>query len=279
MTKYRPEVVFHAAALKHVPIVEKNWSSAIKTNVFGTQVAAKAALESGVRDFVLISTDKAVEPNNILGLTKRTAEQICSAMNAGAESASKTQFTSVRFGNVFGSEGSVATIFEEQIERGGPVTITDPRMTRYFMTMDEAIELVILSAATARTEALHNFHLFMIDMGDPIAITELANAMINLAGYTPGKDIQIVYTGVRAGEKLDEKLIASDETKIEAGSDLIHAVASSVPSRHGVDNVLHRLETAIAANDVDHATAVMRDFWMIERSGGKVLRYPGRSAS
>lgn len=278
MRQYRPEVVFHAAALKHVPIVEKNWSSAIKTNVFGTLVAAEAAAEAGARDFVFISTDKAVEPNNILGLTKRTAEQICSSMRPeGQTGAGKTQFTSVRFGNVFGSEGSVATIFEEQIERGGPVTITDPRMTRYFMTIDEAIELVMLSAATASSDASRSHRLFMIDMGEPIAITELATTMITLAGLTPGKDIAIEYTGVRPGEKLDEKLISEDETKIEIGSDLIHAVATSVPSPQAVVAMLAKLRTAIEENNSESAARIMREFWMVEDTSGKVIRYPLRN--
>ncbi len=282
MLQYRPEVVFHAAALKHVPIVERNWSSAIKTNVFGTKTAAEAALAAGARDFVFISTDKAVEPNSVLGLTKRTAEQICSAMNdatrTAADGSQSTQFTSVRFGNVFGSEGSVATIFEEQIERGGPVTITDPRMTRYFMTMDEAIELVILAAATARADEMRKHRLFMIDMGEPIAITELATTMINLAGLKPGDDIAIEYTGVRPGEKLDEKLIADDETKIDVDSDLIHAIKTSMPRMESVTAVLAKLETAIESNDAKLAARIMQDFWMVETGERTVIPYPARGA-
>ncbi len=281
MTQYRPEVVFHAAALKHVPIVERNWSSAIKTNVFGTKIAAEAAAEAGVRDFVFISTDKAVEPNNMLGLTKRTAEQICSAMNAptGRDGMAPTQFTSVRFGNVFGSEGSVATIFEEQIDRGGPVTITDPRMTRYFMTIEEAVELVILAAATARESEMRNHRLFMIDMGDPMAITELAETMITLAGLVPGTDIAIEYTGIRPGEKLDEKLIAEDETKIEIGSNLIHAVATSAPALDDAEAVLTALSKAIRNEDADLAARIMSDFWMVRAPDRNVIAYPARTGA
>lgn len=200
---YRPEVVFHAAAYKHVPIMEKYPEEAVKVNIFGTKIVAETALSSGVEKFILVSTDKAVKPTNIMGATKRVAEKIINALN----SYGKTKFISVRFGNVIGSRGSVISIFQEQIKKGGPITVTHPGMKRYFMSIPEACILILQAAAMGK-----GGEVFILDMGEQIKIEEIAKEMIRLNGLSPDVDIPIIYTGVRPGEKLYEELLTDTET-------------------------------------------------------------------
>lgn len=205
MSKYRPEIVYHAAAHKHVPLMESNPSEAVKNNIYGTKNVAEAAKKTEVKNFVMISTDKAVNPPNVMGSTKRIAEMIVMGLNEEG----KTKFSAVRFGNVLGSRGSVIPVFKEQIAKGGPVTVTDFRMTRYFMTIPEASRLVIQSGALAR-----GGEIFILDMGEPIKIVDLAKRMIQLSGNTE-EEIQIVESGIRPGEKLYEELLVSKERNPE----------------------------------------------------------------
>ena len=205
MAQYRPDFVFHAAAHKHIPMMEWNPREAIKNNIFGTKNMAEAAKAAGVKSFVMISSDKAVRPTNVMGATKRMAEMIVTALDEPG----KTKFAAVRFGNVLGSRGSVIPVFKEQIEKGGPVTVTDFRMIRYFMTIPEASRLVIQAGVLA-----NGGEIFILDMGEPVKIVDLAKKMIKLSGYNED-DIPIIETGIRPGEKLYEELLA-DESKLDS---------------------------------------------------------------
>ena len=200
--EYRPDVVFHAAAHKHVPLMEVNPEEALTNNVFGTKNVARAADKHGAKRFVMISTDKAVNPVSVMGMSKRVAEMVVQSIGA----TSKTKFMAVRFGNVLGSRGSVVPTFRMQIAEGGPVTVTHPDMTRYFMTIPEAVQLVIQAGAMGQ-----GGEIFVLDMGQPVKITQLAEEIIRLSGMEPGKDIEITYTGVRPGEKLFEEILTTEE--------------------------------------------------------------------
>jgi O-antigen biosynthesis protein WbqV len=203
----RPELVFHAAAFKHVPLVEANPDEGVLTNAIGTQVTAEAARAAGVELMVLISTDKAVNPSSVMGATKRLAEMVAQGLGLGG---GPTRFVTVRFGNVLGSTGSVVPLFQRQLARGGPLTVTHPEITRFFMTTREAVELV-LQAAALPPEPGDASKIHVLDMGEPVRIQDLARQMIRLAGLKPETDVKIAYTGLRPGEKLHEELFHGRE--------------------------------------------------------------------
>jgi O-antigen biosynthesis protein WbqV len=263
MKEFRPDIVFHAAALKHVPILERDWSEGVKTNIFGSINVADAALAAGAEAMVMISTDKAIEPVSMLGLTKRFAEMYCQALDhdLGQQrfGAPRMRLISVRFGNVLASNGSVVPKFKAQIEAGGPVTVTHPDMVRYFMTIREACDLVLTAATHALTPAHADVAVYVLNMGQPVKIVELAERMIRLSGLEPGRDIEIVFTGMRPGERLNEILFANEEPAIEIGVAGIMAAKPNEPPMQALREWIGALERAIAEEDRATIKAVLKE--------------------
>lgn len=247
--KYRPEIVFHAAAHKHVPLMENNPQEAVKNNCMGTQNAADIAEKYGSEKFILISTDKAVNPTNIMGASKRICEMIVQS-----RSDSKTSFAAVRFGNVLGSNGSVVPLFKKQIEKGGPITITDKRIIRYFMTISEACQLLLHTGLQAK-----HGELFVLDMGKPIKILDLAENMIRLSGFTPYKDIDIKEIGLRPGEKLYEELLVKTESTEITSHDMIFVEKAVPPTRKDVNEKLEFLLNAVEKSLLKNDTEIIKE--------------------
>jgi FlaA1/EpsC-like NDP-sugar epimerase len=270
MKEFKPNIVFHAAALKHVPILERDWSEGVKTNIFGSVNVADAALAAGAEAMVMISTDKAIEPVSMLGLTKRFAEMYCQALDHDLAAQShdlakqsndkpRMRLISVRFGNVLASNGSVVPKFKAQIEAGGPVTVTHPDMVRYFMTIREACDLVLTAATHALAPARADVSVYVLNMGHPVKIVELAERMIRLSGLEPGHDIEIVFTGVRPGERLNEILFASEEPAVEIGVAGVMAAKPNEPPMQALRKWIAALEQAIANDDRVTIKAVLKD--------------------
>ena len=251
----KPDLVFHAAALKHVSMVERNPTEGVLTNVIGTWNVCEAAKAAGAGQMVLISTDKAVDPTNVMGATKRMAEAVIQAQQTPNET--DTRFSAVRFGNVLGSSGSVVPIFKSQIERGGPVTVTHPDMTRFFMTIPEAAQLVLHATATCHEDDRRDSRLFLLEMGEPVSIMDLARQMIALSGGVPGKDIEIEIVGLRPGEKLTELLLDETETSLPAAPKVLEVVTNSalrVTSGH-----LEDLAAIVETGNVEHVRKALFD--------------------
>jgi O-antigen biosynthesis protein WbqV len=264
---FKPDILFHAAALKHVPLLERDWDEGIKTNVFGSVNVADAALAAGARAMVMISTDKAIEPISVLGATKRFAEMYCQALDAeltrraqagDAGSRPPMRLIAVRFGNVLASNGSVVPKFKAQIEAGGPVTVTHPDMVRYFMTIREACDLVVTAASHALGPSRSDVAVYVLNMGQPVKIVDLAERIIRLSGLEPGRDIEIVFTGARPGERLHEILFAREEPVSEIGISGVVAARPMAPSLETMRAWLGELEQALKREERGSIYRVLR---------------------
>jgi len=261
LAQFKPDIVFHAAALKHVPILEQDWDEGIKTNVFGSINVADAAAAAGATAMVMISTDKAIEPVSVLGATKRLAEMYCEALDGefGRGGKRNMRLISVRFGNVLASNGSVVPKFKAQIEAGGPVTVTHPDMVRYFMTIREACDLVVTAASHALAPERTDVSVYVLNMGQPVKIVDLAERIIRLSGLEPGRDIKITFTGIRPGERLHEILFAREEEMTEIG---IPGIVAAKPVRPSLDSIrawVAKLEQGLARNERAVIYNVLRD--------------------
>jgi FlaA1/EpsC-like NDP-sugar epimerase len=246
-SRLRPEVVFHAAAYKHVSMAERNPLEAVRNNILGTRNVARAAIGHGTKEFVLVSTDKAVRPTSVMGVTKRVAEMVVQGFQNGC-----CRFVAVRFGNVLGSNGSVVPIFREQIARGGPVTVTHPEVTRYFMTIPEAVQLILQAAGTG-----HGGEVFVLEMGQAVRIADLARQMIRVSGFEPDEDIEVVFTGLAPGEKLHEELVSDGEEVVPTHHDRIRVLRLADRAAHP-DGWLPTLEACVEASHVANAVALLR---------------------
>jgi O-antigen biosynthesis protein WbqV len=259
----KPNLVFHAAALKHVPLLERDWQEGIKTNVFGSVNVADAARNADADAMVMISTDKAIDPVSVLGATKRLAEMYCQALDADAEYTNggkpPIRMIAVRFGNVLASNGSVVPKFKAQIETGGPVTVTHPDMVRYFMTIREACDLVITAASHALAAVRSGTSVYVLNMGLPIKIVDLAERMIRLSGLEPGRDVDIVFTGIRPGERLNEILFAREEPTSDIGIEGVVAAAPVCPSMEVVQGWLAKLKREIETGERAAIYGVLRE--------------------
>ncbi|MEI9804215.1 MAG: nucleoside-diphosphate sugar epimerase/dehydratase [Pseudolabrys sp.] len=261
---FKPDIVFHAAALKHVPLLERDWDEGIKTNVFGSINVADAAAAAGATAMVMISTDKAIEPVSVLGATKRLAEMYCEALDDefgrhDGDGKRAMRLISVRFGNVLASNGSVVPKFKAQIEAGGPVTVTHPDMVRYFMTIREACDLVVTAATHALAPERTDVSVYVLNMGQPVKIVDLAERIIRLSGLEPGRDIKITFTGIRPGERLHEILFARQEEMTEIGIPGIVAAKPVRPTLESIRGWVARLEQGLARNDHAVIYNVLRD--------------------
>lgn len=264
IAEFKPDIVFHAAALKHVPLLEVDWDEGIKTNVFGSMNVADAAAAAGCTAMVMISTDKAIEPVSVLGATKRMAEMYCEALDEqfsrhGGNGRPPMRLISVRFGNVLASNGSVVPKFKAQIEAGGPVTVTHPDMVRYFMTIREACDLVVTAASHALAPERHDVSVYVLNMGQPVKIVDLAERIIRLSGLEPGRDIKITITGIRPGERLHEILFAQQEATSEIG---IPGIVAAKPVRLTLDEIrgwAAKLEQALNHGDRTVIYNVLRE--------------------
>src|SRR5262245_49787672 len=264
LADFKPDMVFHAAALKHVPLLERDWGEGVKTNVFGSVNVADAAAAAHATAMVMISTDKAIEPVSVLGATKRFAEMYCQALDADfarrADGARPPmRLLSVRFGNVLASTGSVVPKFKAQIEAGGPVTVTHPDMVRYFMTIREACDLVVTAASHAALRERRGVSVYVLNMGQPVKIVDLAERMIRLSGLEPGQDVNIVFTGARPGERLNEILFAREEPTAEIGVAGIVAAKAVCPSIEAMRAWLATLERGLAREERAAIDRVLRD--------------------
>jgi FlaA1/EpsC-like NDP-sugar epimerase len=264
VSDFRPDIVFHAAALKHVPLLEQDWGEGVKTNVFGSVNVADAAAAAGAAAMVMISTDKAIEPVSVLGASKRFAEMYCQALDRDCLRRPEghkrdMRFISVRFGNVLASNGSVVPKFKAQIDAGGPVTVTHPEMVRYFMTIREACDLVITAASHALAPDRSDVTVYVLNMGQPVKILDLAERMIRLSGLEPGRDIDIAFTGIRPGERLKEILFAREEPTSPVGIEGIMAARPVSPSLDAMRGWLAALEQGLAREDRSVIYGVLRD--------------------
>ena len=262
MSDFRPDIVFHAAALKHVPLLEQDWGEGVKTNVFGSVNVADAAVAAGARAMVVISTDKAIEPVSVLGASKRFAEMYCQALDsdfARRGDRRDMRLIAVRFGNVLASNGSVVPKFKAQIDAGGPLTVTHPEMVRYFMTIREACDLVVTAASHALEPGHAGVAVYVLNMGQPVRIVELAERMIRLSGLEPGRDIDITFTGIRPGERLHEILFAREEPTAPIGIEGIVAAKPVSPSLEAMRGWLAALEQGLAREDRSVIFGVLHD--------------------
>jgi FlaA1/EpsC-like NDP-sugar epimerase len=261
---FKPDIVFHAAALKHVPLLERDWDEGIKTNVFGSINVADAALAAGAAAMVMISTDKAIEPTSMLGATKRLAEMYCQALDGDVRARAGSgrppmRLIAVRFGNVLASNGSVVPKFKAQIEKRGPVTVTHPDMVRYFMTIREACDLVVTAASHALGPKAADVSVYVLNMGQPVKIVDLAERMIRLSGLEPGRDVEIVFSGIRPGERLNEVLFAADEPTADIG---VAGIVAARPVNPALDTLrawLAALEQGLGRDDREAIYRVLRD--------------------
>ena len=264
MADFKPDIVFHAAALKHVPLLEQNWEEGVKTNVFGSVNVADAAAAAGAAAMVMISTDKAIEPVSVLGATKRFAEMYCQALDADFARHAHGErrpmrLIAVRFGNVLASNGSVVPKFKAQIDAGGPVTVTHRDMVRYFMTIREACDLVVTAASHALGPERTDVSVYVLNMGQPVKIVDLAERMIRLAGLEPGRDVDIVFTGARPGERLQEVLFAREEPTVEIGIVGVVAARPVQPSVEAMRGWLAMLDQGLAREEREAIYRVLRD--------------------
>jgi O-antigen biosynthesis protein WbqV len=256
--KHKPQLVFHAAAIKHVPMAEYNIDEAILTNVFGTRTIAEACQKYQVEVMLMISTDKAVNPANVMGATKKLAESFCQSLGAMQNHQAKTKFITVRFGNVLGSTGSVVPLFQEQLAKGGPITVTHPDMTRYFMTVREAVELVLQAAVLGVGMKERHECIFVLDMGQPVRILDLATQMIKLAGLRPGEDIQITFTGLRPGEKFYEELFHFSENAVKTSHESIFLASPRFTDMAVLRKALDQLFVLCTERKTDEALAMLK---------------------